>query len=178
MIKQLFLIINNSKKSMKKYIVFCAGMCLALTFASCKSGESAYKKAYEKAKSQEASMQANEPTTAPAPVVTTTPSTQSNVAVDNATVRNETVVLIDGNGLKNFSVVIGSFGVLSNAQALCQQLRDNGYEGQIVKNEARNMFRVIASSFDKKADAVSSRDAIRGSQFNPKGDAWLLYNAQ
>ena len=75
-------------------------------------------------------------------------------------------------------VVIGSFGVLSNAQALCQQLRDNGYEGQIVKNEARNMFRVVASSFDKKADAVSSRDAIRGSQFNPKGDAWLLYNAQ
>ncbi len=68
--------------------------------------------------------------------------------------------------------------MLANAQALCQQLRDNGYEGQIVKNEERNMFRVVASTFDKKADAVNSRDAIRGSQFNPKADAWLLYNAQ
>ena len=118
------------------------------------------------------------PTTT-APVVTT-PATQTQVnsAVDNAQVRNETVVVVDGNGLKNFSVVIGSFGVLANAQALCQQLRDNGYEGQIVKNEERNMFRVVASTFDKKADAVNSRDAIRGSQFNPKADAWLLYNAQ
>ena len=165
---------------MKKYIVFCAGACLALSLASCKSGESAYKKAYEKAKAQEAAMGTTESTTPTTAPVVTAPSTQTqvNTAVENASVRNESVVLIDGNGLKNFSVVIGSFGVLANAQALCQQLRDSGYEGQIVKNESNNMFRVIASSFDKKVDAVKSRDAIRGSQFNPKADAWLLYNAQ
>ena len=40
------------------------------------------------------------------------------------------------------------------------------------------MFRVIATTFDNKIDAVSSRDQIRGSKFNPKGDAWLLYNVQ
>lgn len=166
---------------MKKYIVICAGLCVALSLASCKSGESAYKKAYEKAKSQEASMQTtdNTPTTTTAPVVTTpSPQAQANAAVDNASVRNEAVVLIDGTGLKNFSVVVGSFGMLSNAQGVFQKLKENGYDAQIVKNEAKNMFRVVASTFDKKADAVSARDAIRGSQFNPNADAWLLYNAQ
>ena len=35
---------------MKKYIVLCAGFCFAVAMTSCKSSESAYKKAYEKAK--------------------------------------------------------------------------------------------------------------------------------
>ena len=40
---------------MKKTIILCAGLCLAMAFASCGgSKESAYKKAYEKAKAQEA----------------------------------------------------------------------------------------------------------------------------
>ena len=35
---------------MKKLVVLGMGVCLVLAFASCKSSESAYKKAYEKAK--------------------------------------------------------------------------------------------------------------------------------
>ena len=38
---------------MKKLVVLGMGVCLVLAFASCKSSESAYKKAYEKAKQQE-----------------------------------------------------------------------------------------------------------------------------
>ena len=38
---------------MKKLVVLGMGLCLALAFTSCKSSESAYKKAYEKAKQQE-----------------------------------------------------------------------------------------------------------------------------
>lgn len=38
---------------MKKLFVFGMGICLVLAFTSCKSSESAYKKAYEKAKQQE-----------------------------------------------------------------------------------------------------------------------------
>ena len=38
---------------MKKYMVACAGLCVALAFTSCKSSESAYRKMYEKAKAQE-----------------------------------------------------------------------------------------------------------------------------
>ena len=35
---------------MKKLVVLGMGVCMVLAFASCKSSESAYKKAYEKAK--------------------------------------------------------------------------------------------------------------------------------
>ena len=38
---------------MKKLVVLGMGVCIVLAFASCKSSESAYKKAYEKAKQQE-----------------------------------------------------------------------------------------------------------------------------
>jgi cell division protein FtsN len=171
---------------MKKYMVVCAGLSMALLFASCgKSSESAYKKAYEKAKSQEAAQRVaetpNETPVVVAPVTTTTrPATQTRTVdnADNVSVRQEKVLLVSGAGLKSFSVVVGSFGLQTNAEGLQQQLRDGGYNAQIVKNEANNMFRVVATTFDNKLDAVNSRDQIRGSKFNPKGDAWLLYNVQ
>lgn len=169
---------------MKKYMVVCAGLSMALAFASCgKSSESAYKKAYEKAKSQEAAQRVEE-TEAPAPTVVapveTKPANQTTVVdnVDNVSVRQESVSLINGSGLRSFSVVVGSFGLQANAEGLQQQLRDGGYDAQIVKNESNNMFRVVATTFDSKVDAVNSRDQIRGSKYNPKGDAWLLYNAR
>ena len=171
---------------MKKYMIVCAGLSLALMFASCtKSSESAYKKAYEKAKSQEAAQRVadNTETQVQAPVVapvTTRPATQTRVVdnADNVSVRQEKVQLVNGAGLKNYSVVVGSFGLQTNAEGLQQQLRDGGYNAQIVKNESNNMFRVVATTFDNKVDAVNSRDQIRGSKYNPKGDAWLLYNIQ
>ena len=169
---------------MKKYMVVCAGLSMALAFASCgKSSESAYKKAYEKAKSQEAAQRVEE-TEAPAPTVVapveTKPANQTTVVdnVDNVSVRQESVSLVNGSGLRSFSVVVGSFGLQANAEGLQQQLRDGGYDAQIVKNESNNMFRVVATTFDSKVDAVNSRDQIRGSKYNPKGDAWLLYNAR
>ena len=169
---------------MKKYMVVCAGLSMALAFASCgKSSESAYKKAYEKAKSQEAAqnMEAEATVQAPAVVapVETRPATQTTVTnVDNVAVRQETVALVNGSGLRSFSVVVGSFGLLSNAEGLQQQLRDGGYNAQIVKNESNNMYRVVATTFDSKVEAVNSRDQLRGSRFNPKGDAWLLHNGR
>ena len=171
---------------MKKYMIVCGGLSLALMFASCtKSSESAYKKAYEKAKSQEAAQRVadNTETQVQAPVVapvTTRPATQTRVVdnADNVSVRQEKVLLVNGAGLKNYSVVVGSFGLQTNAEGLQQQLRDGGYNAQIVKNESNNMFRVVATTFDNKVDAVNSRDQIRGSKYNPKGDAWLLYNIQ
>ena len=42
---------------MKKLAVLGMGVCIALAFSSCKSSESAYKKAYEKAKQQELAQQ-------------------------------------------------------------------------------------------------------------------------
>jgi cell division protein FtsN len=164
---------------MKKYTVLCAGLCLALAFTSCKSSESAYKKAYEKAKqydTQTAQQQSQpvETSTAVVAPVQTRPANDTRVVdnADNVSVRQERVSMVSGSGLKAYSVVVGSFGLVSNAEGLQQRLRDAGYQAQIVKNEDRNMYRVVAATFDNKADAARSRDQLRATY----PDAWLLSN--
>ena len=81
--------------------------------------------------------------------------------LDNVSVRQESVTLINGSGLKDFSVIVGSFGLISNAEGLQQRLKAAGYDAQVVKNEEKNMYRVVASTFAGKADAVNSRDQLR-----------------
>ena len=172
---------------MKKYIFMLAGIGLAISFTSCGSSEKAYKKAYEKAQAQAAQQQTQQPTVQPTvqpvttetPVVTpvvTTPSTQTQVVDnrDNVQVRQERVSVVSGAGLQNYSVVVGSFSVIANAEGLQQRLKNAGYAAQIVKNEERNMYRVVASTYNNKADAVASRDQLRSIY----ADAWLLYNGQ
>ena len=164
---------------MKKYTLICIGLCAAMALTSCKSSESAYKKAYDKAKqydtqtAQQAAPATNEAVVAP---VEAKPVNETRVVdnLDNISVRQESVQVIHGNGLNDFSVVVGSFGLLSNAESLYQRLKDAGYDAQVVKNEDKNMFRVIASSFADKSAAVTSRDQLR----NTYPDAWLLYNAR
>ena len=172
---------------MKKTTILCVGLCAALAFTSCKSSESAYKKAYEKAKQYDtaAPQQAPQQTAQAAPVteevavvapVEAKPANEARIVdnLDNVSVRQESVTLISGSGLKDFSVIVGSFGLLSNAEGLQQRLKAAGYDAQIVKNEDKNMYRVVASSFAGKADAVNSRDQLRGTY----PDAWLLYNVR
>ena len=163
---------------MKKYTLICIGLCAAMAFTSCKSSESAYKKAYEKAKQYDTQTAQQEAVAQEAVVapVEAKPVTQAQVVdnLDNISVRQESVQLIHGNGLNAFSVVVGSFGLLSNAESLYQRLKDAGHDAQVVKNEDKNMYRVVASSFAEKSSAVSSRDQLR----NTYPDAWLLYNAR
>lgn len=161
---------------MKKYILLCAGLAAVMVFTSCKSNESAYKKAYEKAKAQESTLATQpEETTVVAPVVSR-PVTETTVVdnVDNVPVRQESLTVVDGAGLRNFSVVVGSFSVKANAEGLTQTLRNQGYAAQIAYNASRNMYRVVASTFSDKASAVRSRNDLRATY----PDAWLLYNQQ
>lgn len=164
---------------MKNYMVLCAGLCLALVFTGCKSKESAYKQAYEKAKAAEsANMQPAQQVAEETPVVTpvqTRPVTEVKVVdnTDNVSVREERVSVINGNGLRNFNVVVGSFSVIANAEGLQQRLKNAGYDAQIARNE-KGMYRVIASSFNDKASAVQSRDQLRSNY----PDAWLLYQTK
>ena len=161
---------------MKKSLMLCAGLCLAMAMASCSgSKESAYKKAYEKAKAQEAKQTEVAAPQEEAPVVTPLvekPATQTTVIdnTDNATVRTEAVTLVDGNGLKDFSVVVGSFSLKSNALGLQQRLKNQGHPAQVAYNPSINYYRVIVSTFDNKASAVQSRNQFRATY----PDAWLL----
>ena len=97
---------------------------------------------------------------------------QQPVANDNVPVRQERLTVVNGAGLKAFSVVVGSFGVKANAEGLQRTLVNSGYCAQVAYNQDRNMYRVIASTYDTKQDAIVSRDNLSA---NYPG-AWLLYN--
>lgn len=164
---------------MKKIMLLGAAVCVALAFTSCKSQQSAYKKAYEKAKAQEETQTVSTQTEQPAATVTpivTKPADETTVTnVDDTPVRQENVTVINGAGLQQYSVVVGSFSIKTNAEGLQGLLKQAGYDAQVVYNAEKNMYRVVSGTYADKAQAVQSRNAIRGSQYNKNSDAWLLY---
>lgn len=158
---------------MKKSVLMGSALIMAFAMSSCKSGESAYKKAYEKAQAQQASTsvttaetEQKSNTVAVTPVQTVTPTTDYS----NVSVRSENVTLVNGTGLKAYSVVVGSFGVQANAVALQNKLKGQGYQAQVVKSPS-NMYRVVLSTHNDKVSAAQSRDKVRSTY----ADAWLLY---
>ena len=160
---------------MKKVVVMGMALCTALAFSSCKSSESAYKKAYEKAKQQELADASAASTTTEAPAEVVTPV--ETAPVSSAPVREEKVELVSGNGLKAYSVVCGSFGVKSNAEGLKSQMDNEGYNAKVVYNAQNNMYRVIVESYDTHEEAARARDAFKAKYPNRKDfqGAWLLY---
>lgn len=163
---------------MKKYIVLCAGLCAAMAFTSCKSSESAYKQAYLKAKAQEEALQPVQQPVVEQNVVTPLEERASNNTrvvdnADNIAVRQENVTVVSGSGLKNFSVVVGSFSLKANAEGLQSQLINAGYQAQVVLNNAVQpaMYRVVATTFDTKVEAAASRNDLQ----TKYPGAWLLY---
>ena len=162
---------------MKKMIVLGMGLCVALAFSSCKSSESAYKKAYEQAKQQELA----DATTKAAPVETVAPVAPFAPvapAADNTPVREEKVQLVSGDGLKAYSVVCGSFGVKANADGLKTKLDNDGYNAKVVYNAEKNTYRVIVESFDTRSEAARARDAFKAKYPSRKDfqGSWLLYS--
>ncbi|MFC2475365.1 MAG: SPOR domain-containing protein, partial [Prevotella sp.] len=109
------------------------------------------------------------------PLVTKPADQTTVVKADDTPVRQESVTLIDGAGLQQYSVVVGSFGLKTNATGFQSTLKQAGYDAQVVYNATVNMYRVICGTYADKSSAVQSRNAIRGSKFNKTGDAWLLY---
>ena len=163
---------------MKKLVVLGMSLCVALAFTSCKSSESAYKKAYEKAKQQElaeAPVAAEAP--AAAPVVAAPVAAAPTTPVAVGTVREERVQLVSGEGLKAYSVVCGSFGVKANADGLKARLDDAGYNAKVVYNAEKNMYRVVVASYDDRVQAAQARDNFKAKYSNnPEFQkSWLLY---
>jgi len=165
---------------MKKYVVICAALCASVVMVSCGSSkESAYRKAYEKAKAQEMAQQQQTPaqqqqdqTQAPVvtPLVETATQTTVTAGSDNVPVRSENLTVVNGEGIKTYSVVVGSYGVRANAEGMQGTLKRAGYNAQIAYNAENNMYRVIATTFDSKANAVESRNSLRSAYEG----AWIL----
>jgi len=163
---------------MKKYTMLCVALCGAMVFTGCKSSESAYKQAYLKAKQQDDMQQQQQTPVEEANVVTpmvekVATNTQVVDNADNIVVKQETVSMVNGSGLKTFSVVIGSFLSKANAETQMDMLKKDGYDAQVVKSEAdgKTWYRVVATTFESKTDAAASKNAL-SAKFP---GAWLLY---
>ncbi|ETK07391.1 cell division protein [Tannerella sp. oral taxon BU063 isolate Cell 6/7/9] len=146
------------------------GVTLCLVFAigtvSCKSKQSAYKAAYEQAKEREIS--SDEPTDEEI-----APVTKSK---DSGETRQEKITPVEGedaDAIKLYSVVVGSFKNRTNAFSLKERMQNEGYTPVLGENE-QGMLRVIVTSFETKAEAEKSRDAIRAKYRPNFQDAWVL----
>lgn len=164
---------------MRKSIVLGMGLCMVLAFTSCKSGESAYKKAYEKAKKQELSEpKVSEPVeVAPVADVPLVEKKKPVVASSTGGVRQERVT-VQGNGvLQEYSVVCGSFQTKANAESLQEYMTNEGYKSVLALNPDTSMFRVIVSTFADRNSAAEARDSFKAKYPNRKDfqGAWILH---
>ena len=159
---------------MKKNLILGCAIVMALALTGCKSKESNYKKAYEKAKAAELAQQTETEPVSITPVVTPVTTTQPTTTVveeENVNVRTERLNVMNGGTLKAYNVVCGSFKSPDNANNLRNTLVNAGYSAQVAQNPETGMYRVVASSFDDKAAAISSRNVLRSTY----PDAWILF---
>ena len=161
---------------MKKILLMGAAVCAVFMMSSCKSKESAYKKAYEKAKAQQTEA-VTTTTTTPVQQVTTqtvTPVTTTPVTdYGNVAVRNESVAFVEGSPLKQYGVVVASVTIKSNGVALMQKLAGQGYNSCVAQAQVngQTFYRLVACSYDTKPEAAQKRAQLEGQY----PGAWLLY---
>jgi len=148
------------------YLLWSLALALLLSFNSCKPKESAYKAAYEAAKARE--IQNDFPVEEVTPIARPTYDYSSTEPV-----QKEKVTVVDGAGIKQFNVVVGSFLNKTNAESLKGQMNNQGFTSFLAQNE-RGMYRVIVATFSDKAAAAAERNRIKD-KFYPKfQDAWIL----
>ena len=159
---------------MNKKVMMGAALATVFAMTSCKSSESAYKKAYEKAKAQQTEQTAATQVT---PVQTTqnvSVTPVDNTDYSNVAVRTENVTVVTGNPLKSYSVVVGAYSIKANADRTCDFIASKGYQPQIVMNQERGLYRVVAFTSDSKAEAARTRDVVKNLR-SDFAEAWLLY---
>ncbi|MBR0036226.1 MAG: SPOR domain-containing protein [Bacteroidales bacterium] len=161
---------------MKKIFLLATATLALLSFSSCKSQKmlsEATSVADPAAEVTEvAPIQYTAAKKEATPVVTPTPVAQAND-------RTEQVVVVDAGDsgkLKDFNVIVGSFGTKSNAEAQKSKMVGRGYNAFLVQNPS-GMYRVVAGSFDTREAATAVRDIIRSTYASEQGtcaEAWLL----
>lgn len=145
----------------------------ALSVTSCKSSKTLNQAATvaEPAAVQEVSESA--------PIAYSTPKRTAPVA--QAGDRKEKVSVVnsaDAALLKDYNVVVGSFGNKANAERWASEMKKRGYGAFLVQDAKTSMYRVVAGGYDTREQAVLVRDNIRTTYANDDQGlcpaAWLL----
>lgn len=160
-----------------KKIVLCLAIAGAVfSLSSCKSTESAYKKAYEKAVQEDVPAQVSAPAeVTPVKAV----ESQAPEKAEDVAVREEKVSVVSGDQtIKAYGIVCGSFSLKTNADALRERLLKDGYPAVVVVNQEGRTYRVVCESFDNKQDAVNARAKFKANYPNNADfqAAWILYS--
>jgi cell division septation protein DedD len=144
--------------------IYLFGLVFSVLFllGACKSKESAYKAAYESAKGKEVQESRVEEIT---PV-----EKPQTVSVNS---QRERVTALDGAGIRQFSVVIGSFSIKTNAVSLKERMEKQGYKAFLAQNE-KNMYRVIVATYDDKSSAAGERQRVKEKYYPDFQDSWIL----
>ncbi|MDR1676248.1 MAG: SPOR domain-containing protein [Tannerella sp.] len=90
--------------------------------------------------------------------------------------RQERISAIAGEnaeGIKLYSVVIGSFRNQTNAYSLKERMQSEGYMPILGENE-QGMLRVILTSHETRQEAERSRESVRSKYYPNFQDAWIL----
>jgi cell division septation protein DedD len=157
---------------MKRLYLTLWVLLVIITITSCRGNYEATKAAYEKA--MEAAVE--RPTITPdTPTNDAITEIQPMVSTSSATKeRTESVKPLDNANIQAYSVVVGSFKQRTNANGMCEQLKEDGYNALVAQN-AHGMYRVIACTFATKEEAVAARkEIIKRYPANYVGNPWLL----
>ena len=157
---------------MKRIYLSLFALLVIATITSCRGNYEATKAAYEKA--MEAAVE--RPTiTSETPTDDAITEIQPMVSTSSETKeRTESVKAFDNAKIQAYSVVVGSFKQRTNANGMCEQLKEDGYEAFVAQN-AHGMYRVIACTFATREEAVAARkEIIKRYPTNFVGNPWLL----
>lgn len=158
---------------MNKIILMASTAILAIAMTGCKSPYTLSQTAYV------SDPAANAQEVTPVQYVTKeAPAEEAPAPVVMPGDRQEKVTVVDKDNsmLKDYNVIVGSFGSKANAENMKATMASRGYNSFLVQNAA-GMFRVVAGSFDTREAATSVRDIIRNTYPTEKGtcaEAWLL----
>jgi len=149
----------------KNYLL--CGLALAFVFSlySCKPKESAYKAAYEAAKARE--VEENY-------VTEVTPVYKPSDLASDVT-QKEKVTVVDGANILQYNVVVGSYGLKTNADKEKERWAERGFRSFLAQNENK-LYRVIVATFNNKNSAVAERERVKSRYYPDYQDAWILDN--
>jgi len=152
----------------KNYLLWGLAFAFLLSSNSCKPKESAYKAAYEAARAREIQDDYY-------PVEEVTPVTKPTYDSSADLVQKEKVTVIDGAGIKQYSIVIGTFLNRTNAVSLKDRMANQGFNSFLAQNE-RGMYRVIVATYSDRTEAAVERNRIKDKYYPNFQDAWILDN--
>lgn len=157
---------------MNHKFLLAAALVTSLAMVGCKSKKTLSQAATVAAPTEEVTEVASVTYATPKRTTQETPIVQPGDRTEKVT----TVNSAEANMLKNYNIIVGSFGSKDNAEAQKNKMIGRGYKSFLVQNES-GLYRVVAGGYDTREAAESVRDILRNTYAGEVGtcaEAWLL----